>query len=243
MSSFFHLILTQPLFNALVFLYENITFQDFGFAIIGLTLLIRLILYPVFYKGLKNQTIMQKMQPEIKEAQNKHKGNREAQALALMEIYKKYNVSPFAPFLYLMIQLPILIAVYRVFLKGFTTETMTQLYSFIPAPEQIHTLFLGLIDITKTSIIIVILAVVAQYIQTRMSLKPRAAGPKNDPSSKMAGYMVYIAPLITLLFLMNLPSAIGLYWLTTAIFSIFQQQLINKRLANEDLGRIVNPEK
>ena len=108
MSNLFNLILTQPLINGLVLLYENITFQDLGLAIIGLTLLIRLLLYPVFYKGMKNQTMMQKMQPEIKEAQKKNKGNREAQALALMDIYKKHNVSPFAPFLYLLIQLPIL---------------------------------------------------------------------------------------------------------------------------------------
>jgi len=237
MAYLFNLILTQPLINGLVFLYENVTFQDLGIAIIALTIVIRLLLYPVFYKGLKNQTIMQKMQPEIKAVQKKHKGNREAQALALMEVYKKYNVSPFAPFLYLLIQLPILIAVYRVFLKGFSTETLAQLYSFMPQPEAINTLFLGLIDIGKTSIIIVALAVIAQYVQTKLSFKlaksRKTSKDDKDPASKMSSYMVYIAPLITLIFLLNLPSAIGLYWLTTAVFSIFQQHIINKKLSDD----------
>ncbi|PIR86858.1 MAG: hypothetical protein COU11_03320 [Candidatus Harrisonbacteria bacterium CG10_big_fil_rev_8_21_14_0_10_49_15] len=246
MSGIFNTFLTDPLFNALVFLFERVTFGDLGLAIILLTVFIRLVLYPVFYKGLKNQALMQKMQPELKEVQKKHKGNREEQATAMMALYKKYEVNPFSPFLYLLIQLPILFAVYRVFLQGFSEEAFTRLYSFMPQPEQLSTLFLGLIDVTKTSIIIVVLAVLAQYLQTRISLRPRLdkdgekSGKPKDASARMSQSMMYIVPAITLIFLLNLPSAIGLYWLTTAVFSIFQQRAINKRLYGQETSPITN---
>ena len=82
----FHTFLYQPLFNALVFLYEYVTFQDVGLAIIVLTLVIRLILYPLFYKSFHNQTVLQKLQPEIKRIQSSNKGNKEKQAQELLAL-------------------------------------------------------------------------------------------------------------------------------------------------------------
>lgn len=227
MSSIFHLVLTQPLFNLLVFLYKYVAFADLGVAIILLTIIVRLVLYPVFYKGLKSQMLMQKIQPHVQRAQQQHKNDKQKQAEVLMAIYREHKVNPFSSILYVFAQLPILIAVYHIFLKGLTTETFTDLYSFISAPLTVNTEFLGLIDVTKPSMLIVALAVIAQYVQSKTAM---AKSPATGQAAAMAKYMVYIGPLLTLLILPRLSAAIGLYWITTSVFSIFQQHLINKQL-------------
>lgn len=228
MAALFHLILTQPLFNLLVVLYKYVTFEDLGLAIIALTIIVRFILYPIFYRGLKSQMVMQKIQPEIAKAQEQHKGNKEKQALALMEVYKANKVNPFASMLYVFAQLPILIAVYRIFFHGLTTDSFSDLYSFISAPATVNHLFVGLLDITKPSMIIVIIAVIAQYIQSKTAMARNTA--TSGKASAMSRYMVYMGPVLTLLILPKLSAAIGLYWITSAVFSIFQQHLINKQL-------------
>src|SRR3989344_8721224 len=131
MGNFFNIILYQPLFNALVSLYNTVAFQDLGVAIILLTFVVRVILYPLFYHSFKNQTLMQKIHPEIQKIQHNHKGNREKQAQALMELYKQHKVNPFSGFFLILVQLPVLIVLYQLFLKGLNPETFTNLYSFI----------------------------------------------------------------------------------------------------------------
>lgn len=230
MGAFFNTILYQPLFNALVVLYKYVAFQDLGVAIILLTLIIRLILYPLFYHSFKNQTIMQRVQPMIQKVQHEHKDNKERQAQAIMEIYKQHNVNPFSGFLLILVQLPILIVLYRVFLNGLTADAFANLYSFITPPLQLNHTFLGLLDLSAKSILIVVLAAIAQYFQARLAL------PKGDSTSQSARVgksMAYVGPVMTVLILSNLASAIGIYWLTTSVFSIVQQLIINKKLNHD----------
>ena len=227
MGDFFHLILTQPLFNLLVVLYKYVTFGDLGIAIVLLTVIVRVILYPVFYRGLKSQMVMQKIQPEITRVQAENKGNKEKQATALMQVYKDNKVNPFSSMLYVFAQLPILIAVYRIFFHGLDASSFTDLYHFITPPTIINHLFLGLLDISKPSMIIVALAVVCQYWQAKTSMAKNAG---KGPASGMAKYMVYMGPMLTLLILPRLSAAIGLYWIATSLFSVFQQRLITKQL-------------
>ncbi|MBI2024524.1 MAG: YidC/Oxa1 family membrane protein insertase [Candidatus Harrisonbacteria bacterium] len=233
--SIFHTILYQPLFNALVFLYENIAFEDLGIAIILLTLIIRFILYPLFYKSFKNQTLMQKIQPEIKKIQHDHKDNKEKQAQAMIELYRRHKVNPFSSFLLILVQLPVLIVLYRLFLNGFSPEAFADLYAFVPQPAEINNFFLGLIDLQKRSILVVVLAVVLQYFQGRLSLPKKTS---DDPAAKVSRSMVVIGPVLTLVILTSLPAAIGVYWLASSAFSIVQQIIVNKKLRKEDDTRI-----
>jgi YidC/Oxa1 family membrane protein insertase len=226
MSTLFHLILTQPLFNLLVVLYKYVTFADLGLAIIALTIVVRFALYPIFYKGLKSQMVMQKIQPEITKAQQENKGDKEKQAKALMDVYKRNKVNPFSSILYVFAQLPLLIAIYRIFLQGLNEDSFKNLYSFVSAPEVVNHQFLGILDISQPSMIIVALAVIAQYYQSKTAMAKQTSAT----AAPMMKYMMYIGPLLTLLILPKLPAAIGLYWLTTSVFSIFQQLLINKQL-------------
>lgn len=222
----FQTIFVNPIFNLLILLYKYITFEDLGLAIIALTILIRLVLYPLFYKGMKGQSMMQKIQPEIKKVQETHKNDKEAQALALMNIYKENKINPFSSFFYILVQMPVLFAVYRIFRTDIVGQ-LKYLYTFITPPEMIHSISLGLIDMTQTSIIIVVLAAVAQYIQGKLSL----GANKNQQTAGFARYMVFLGPVITIMILPKFSAALGVYWLTTSVFSIFQQRIINKQIA------------
>jgi YidC/Oxa1 family membrane protein insertase len=235
MSGLFNTILYQPLFNGLVFLYKYVAFEDLGIAIILLTVVIRILLYPFFYKSFKNQTLMQRIQPHIRKIQHDHKDKREKQAQLLMAVYKEHKVNPFSGFLLILLQLPVLITLYQLFLGGFTPEAMSNLYSFITAPQTIHHSFLGLIDLQSRSILIVSLAAIAQYFQGRLAL-PKTTSDPQDPAAKIARSMVLVGPVLTVVLLFSLPSAIGLYWLVTSLFSIGQQLIINKQLNKNGNG-------
>lgn len=210
MKALFQYVLLDPLVAALRFLYDFVTFHDLGAAIIVLTIIVRLILYPLFHKSLKQQTKLRVIQPQVKRIQETHKHDREAQGKALLALYKEYGVNPFASFILLFVQLPILIALYQVFLY---------------LPEGFNASFLGLINLHEQSTIIVGVAAVLQYFLGVISV---GKGDPKDPALQMARNMIIIGPLLTVIVLYSLPSAVGLYWITTTVFSIIQQIYVNK---------------
>jgi YidC/Oxa1 family membrane protein insertase len=236
MGYLFNEILYRPLLNALIFLYNTAAFADLGIAIILLTILIRLVLFPLFYKGAKDQAIIQRLAPKIKEIQKNHKEDKQKQATAMMELYKQHKVNPFSGFLLLLAQLPILIALYWVFLKGVSEQSFNILYSFVSKPSVLDHYFLGFIDLSAKNIIVVVAAALVQYFQAKLSL-PKNNKPIKDlsPVERIGRQMVFIGPVLTLVILYNLPSAVGLYWLTTSLFSVIQQVIINKRIKNNEL--------
>jgi len=228
----FNLILYQPLFNALVLLYEYLPGQDFGIAVIVLTVLIRIIFYPLGVTAIKSQKALVELQPKLKEIQEKYKSDKEKQVKAMMELYQKEKINPFSGFLPLLIQLPILIALFQVFWKGFGPERMTLLYSFVPHPGQIDPTFLGILNLATPSIILAFFAGITQFIQTKMIT---SKAPKVKQKEGMAQFsdilqkqMLYFFPILTVFILWKLPAAIGLYWTVTTLFSIAQQYFILK---------------
>ncbi len=238
--SFYNTVLYQPLFNALILLYEYFPGHDFGIAIIVLTLLIRFALYPSSAQAIKSQEAMTRLQPKIKELQEKYKDNKEQQAKEIMELYQKEKINPFSGCLPLLIQLPILIALYQVFLKGFINGEMHFLYSFVPSPGIINPTFLGLLSLAEPSKILAVSAGVLQFFQSKMMVAKRSVSDKkkgNDMAQMMQTQMVYFFPFFTVLILWNWPSAVGLYWVTTSAFSIIQQYFVLKsqpQLAQEN---------
>ncbi len=238
MGAFFHTILYQPLLNALIFLYNTVAFEDFGLAIIFLTIIIRLILFPVFQKSALHQKQMQDLQPKLKKLQDHHKGDKAKQAEAMMALYKEHKVSPFSGFLLLLIQLPILITLYQVFRKSLSPDFLTSLYSFVHAPGAINYSFLGLINLAEKNIIIVILAAAAQYFQAKLSLPKVQPGQNLTTAERMGKNMVYLGPALTGFILLSLPSALGLFWIVGSLFSIGQQIIINKEPNVGELAKL-----
>ena len=117
-------LLYYPLFNLMVFFYNIVPGQDIGVAIILLTLLVRIVLYPINNKSIKSQKRLQEIQPKMKELQNKYKEDKQKQAKKLMELYQKHKVNPLSGCLPLLLQFPILIALYHVFINGFKDESL-----------------------------------------------------------------------------------------------------------------------
>ncbi len=227
----FDLALYQPLFNALVLLYNYLPGHDFGIAIIVLTILIRFILYPISVKAFKSQKILQDLQPKLQEIQKKYKDDKEKQAKETLELYKKEKINPFSGLFLAIIQFPVLIALYRVFWKGLESSELVHLYAFIANPVNISAVFIGLIDLSKPNWIFAVLAGVLQYFQTKM-MTPKRVKTENKESEitqMMQTQMLYFFPFLTIIILISLPSAIGLYWITSGIFSIIQQYFILKK--------------
>mgnify|MGYP001560676822 FL=1 len=115
MKNLFHNLLYQPILEALIFIYKYIAFHDLGFAIILLTVFIRFLLLPLFHRGAKDQTKIQRLQPLVKKIQQDHKDDKEKQTRALLDLYKEHCINPFSSILLLIVQLPVLIALIRFF--------------------------------------------------------------------------------------------------------------------------------
>ncbi len=248
MTELFHTLLYQPLMNILIFLYQVVPGNDFGVAIIILTALIRLALYPLSAKGIRSQKAITELQPRIKEIQEKYKEDKEKQVKEVLEVYKEAKVNPFSGFVPLLIQLPVLIALYRVLWGVQSGEFATVLYGFISFPGEINSVFLGFIDLAKVGIfdtngattplfgnmLIIFGAGVAQYFQMKMVMaqkpqpkkKKKKSDPATDMAEKMQKQMIYFLPFFTIFILFKLPLAIGLYWLASTLFSLVQQHFI-----------------
>jgi len=232
--NFFHVVLYQPLFNLLVFLYNYLPGHDFGLAIIVLTIIIRVILYPLSVKAVKSQRSLQKLQPQIQEIQKKYKNDKEKQAKETLDLYKKEKINPFSGLFLALIQLPILIALYQVFWNGLNPDALSILYNFVLNPGSINPLFLHLINLSKPNMILAVLAGLVQYFQTKMLTPKSVAG--NSAKDKTADFsvvmqkqMLYFFPVFTVIILIGLPSALGLYWTVSGLFSIVQQYVIFKK--------------
>ncbi len=240
-SAFFNIIIYQPLFNALIFLYEHLPIMDFGVAVIALTVLIRLVLYPLGTQGIKAQKALSEIQPKMKEIQEKYKNDREKQGKEMMLLYKKEKINPLAGCLPILIQLPIIIGIYqvfRVFQDGLSATELEVLYSFIPSPEIIgNPSFLGIIDLASSNIYLAFIAGILQFFQMKMMLsnqqltgsnqvsKDKKQDQMSQFSNMMQKQMLYFFPVFTVVILWTLPSAIGLYWITFTLFAIIQQYL------------------
>lgn len=235
-SELFRTILYQPLFNTLIVLYQTIAIQDLGLAIILLTILVRIILYPLFHKSAKHQRITQQLQPEVNKLKKAHKDDKEKQTKAIMALYQENQINPLTPFLLLLLQLPALFALYRLFVGGISNESFSLLYSFVSVPDNITQTLFGLFSLTETYLPIVILTAAAQFIQGRLAIARMSKQPKQKEQNQMekiAKTTTFIGPVIALVILMRLPAAVAVYWLTSTIFSIIQQIIVNKAVHKE----------
>lgn len=230
LASIFNTILYQPLFNTLIFLYTTIPGHDFGISIIILTIIIRIILYPLLVKSIRSQKVLQDLQPKIEEIQKKFKNDQEVQTKEIFAIYKKEKINPFSGLFLALLQLPILIALYQVFWHGFDPQQLQNLYSFIRNPGEINHLFLSFIDLSKPNIYIAFIAGITQFFQTKMLFKKNTKkGDAADFSKILQNQTVYMLPLFTIFILWSLPSALGLYWATSSVLSIIQQYVVLKK--------------
>ncbi len=221
-------LLYRPLLNILFFLYGLLPFHDIGLAIILLTLLVRLLLLGPTVKTIRHQKRLSALQPKVDALKQQHGKDKERLAKELMELYKQEKVNPLSSCLPLLIQLPLLIALYRVFQVGLSVPPDGLLYSFVQRPMSISPLFLGAMDLAKPNIILVLITAVVQYLQMRMLPATAALSPSTTPESErqsklMNTQMQLLGPILTLVIGLRLPSALILYWLVSTLFQLGTQ--------------------
>ncbi|MDP3764726.1 MAG: YidC/Oxa1 family membrane protein insertase [bacterium] len=228
----FNEFLYRPLFNLLVFLYNTIPGSDIGLAIIAVTAIVKLVFWPLTGKAVKSQRALQEIQPKIKEIQEKYKDNKEEQSKKLMAFYKENKVNPMSGCLPLLVQIPILIALYQVFLKGFDPNSLSDLYSFVNNPNVIDPMFFGFVNLALPNSVLAILAGVSQFFQAKMTMPKNSKLPNAPKASDeyitqaITKQTLYFLPVFTVLISWKLPSGLALYWVVTTLFTLLQQYVI-----------------
>lgn len=223
-------ILFKPLLNLLIAIYNFLPWHDLGLAIIVVTIIIRLLLYPLAHKALKSQRAMQKLQPQINKLREEHKADKNAQAQKLMEFYKQNKINPLGSCLPLLLQLPIIFALYQVFRVGMNVDSLNQLYAFVARPEVLNAKFIGLISLTQSNVYLAVLAGAFQFWQSKMitpkTAKTKSKDPLGDMSGMLSKQMLYFMPVMTVFIGFSLPAGLTLYWVVTTLFAIGQQYLL-----------------
>ena len=267
----FTTLIVQPIFNLLVLIYALLPGHNFGMSIILFTIVVRLLMWPLVKKQLRQVKVMREIQPELKRIKAAAKGNRQQESLMMMELYKERGINPFGTIGVLLLQLPILIGLYlglqRVIkdpsqIESFAYPVLQHLPWMQHLAQNIHqfdaTLF-GIVDLTRAALgpngvywpamLIVVGSAVAQFYQSkqlspatkdsrklREILRDSAQGKQADQSeisAATARSTRFLLPALILLFTVNIPSALALYWLVSGLAALVQQTIILREDTSE----------
>jgi len=221
----------------LVFFISVAPWGDIGVAVIVLTLLVRGVLFPLSHKSTKSQVKMREIEPEIKALKEKHKDKQE-QSKKIMELYQKHGLNPFSGCLFVLVQMPVIIALYWVFFRGLSAGfDESALYSFVVAPETYNFYFLGFIDMLGKSFLLAGAAGISQYFQMALSVPKLEAdvsriGKGNLQEDLMKSFnlqMRYGLPVFVFVISYTISAAVALYWLTSNLFSVAHELYVRKK--------------
>ncbi len=233
MSFLYHTFFFDPLYNALVLLFKVFPWIDAGVVVILLTVLVRLIIFPLSRKAVLTQVKMNEIGPDLAKIKEKYKDRTEEQARLTLALYREKGVNPFSGILVIVIQIPIILALYQMFLH-LPEINSSLLYSFVAMPEDINTSFLGVLDITAKSAFLALLAAISTFFQFQISAKgqtsPKGNSFSDNLTRSMQTQMKYFFPVIIFLISYRISGAIALYWLTTNLFSIGQEIFVRRKL-------------
>jgi YidC/Oxa1 family membrane protein insertase len=233
----FHTFFYEPIYNLLVLVLTYIPLHDIGAAILVVTLIVKIILTPLNLSALRSQYIMKRIEGEMNELKKEHKSSPQEASKKMMELYKREKVNPFASLFVIIIQIPIIFALYKVFSNGLHADP-NSLYSFIHFPENLHTLAFGLFDVTEKSIVIAVLAGLSSYIlarrQTQMMVSKRKEGEdetfQDQFMKSMRIQLLYVLPVIIIFSAAILPSALGFYWFINNVVTYGQDIYMKNKL-------------
>ncbi len=234
----FHTFLIDPFYNAFIFLIGIMPSGDVGLAIIAMTIIIRLIFYPLFASNIRTQMGMQALQGELDEINTKYKNDAQERGRLTMDLFRKHKVRPVSAFLSILVQIPVFIGLYYAFFnEGLDPIATNLLYSFVHVPETLTTTFLGFLDLLAVhNIPIAVLTAVLQYMVVRFSLT-RMGTPKNaakrtekdraqDIQRQM---MLYFLPALMGVVSYTVPAAVGVYFIAGSLFSLAQEWIIQRQ--------------
>lgn len=223
----FHTVFYRPILNGLLFLTSVVPFHDLGLSLILLTLAIRALMFPLSHKMLKTQHVMKKIEPEIKKIRGQKK-SKEEEAREIMWLYKEHGIDPFSWMLVFFIQLPLIIALYQVFLKGLPFRP-EEVYSFLTIPTNINSVFLGIISLNAPSKFIAALAGISQFIQVKLAVPPGQKPSRDDMGAAIQKQMMYVFPVMIFFLGFSFPAAVSLYWTIMNVFAIIHEAIVRRR--------------
>lgn len=235
----FNTLLVNPMFNLLAGLYAFV--HDFGLAIVLLTIIVRGLIWPLVTKQLHSQRALQELQLELQRIKTQAAGDRTLEGQLTMELYKEREINPFASFLPLIIQLPIFFALFIVLrdivkpgeiahIAYEPVKHLSAIADIISGKAAFHPTLFNLIDLTKPSPLLALLAGIAQFVQTKQ-LTPKHQ--TKDSQAQIMGAMTYMFPALTFFVGLSLPAALSLYWTTASLMAILQQYLVLKQDVRE----------
>ena len=240
MITLWNLIFYKPLYNALFFLVDVVPNNSLFIAVVILTIIVRLIISPLSLKAIKTQLKTKLLAPKLKEI--KKIEDKQEQAKKTLELYKEHGVNPFSSFALILIQLPIILALYWVFRDGGIEVDPSILYSFVQEPMTIVKDSFGL-DLTQKSLILAFLTGLTQYIylSTASTMKKdesvQASGTEQEKMMQMVQQsMKYMMPVMITIFAYIIGGAVALYWVTSNIFMIAQERYIQAKLKKNPIS-------
>jgi len=192
----------------LVFVHTHIV-GNWGLAIIVMTLVLRLALFPLTYKSIKSSLGMRKLKPEIDVINAKYKDDAQQKNLAMMELWRKNGVNPFGGCLPQLVQMPVWFAMYT------TLQTAVEMY---------HTKFLWFMDLSAPDKFYILPIVLGAFMILQQRIMPQQPGM--DPMQQKM--MMYVMPGVFTVMMLFLPAALGIYMLTNSVLGITQQLVIEK---------------
>lgn len=230
----------EPIYNCLVFFIDIVRNHDVGIAVIATVVFVKVLLLPLSIRVAKMQKTMREIEPRLRETKEKFKDDREKQALALMEVYREAKLNPFSSIFLIFIQIPIIFALYFSVYSGGGIKlpeiNVDILYSFVSIPTEVNMFFLNLVDISGKSLLLAILAGLAQYLQVKMILPPlQPRDPSKEPDFKdelvanMQMSMRYFMPVLIAIISYTLSAIIALYFLVSSLMAIAQEMYIKKK--------------
>jgi YidC/Oxa1 family membrane protein insertase len=234
-GSLFNTLIFQPFYNGLILLINLLPFLDAGVIVIIFTIIVKIILLPLSVKASKSALQMKSIEKDLNVIKEKYKDNKEEQTKQTIEYYKVNNINPFAGIFVLLIQLPIIIGLYRVFLtSGLPKINNLLLYHFVTAPADgsINMVFLHLTNIAQKSLWLALIAGATTYFQISLSAgsQPNTGkGTQNDIARAMTTQMKYFFPILVVFISYSISGALALYWITSNVFSIAQEMWIKKK--------------
>jgi len=221
-----YLIIGNPILNVLIAL-SHLLYGSFGLAIIALTIIVRLVSWPLTKRQLNSTKALQNMQPKIQELQKKYGKNKQKIQQEMMKLYKEAGVNPLGCIWPMLIQLPIWIALYQAILKALATtpenllDLAHRLYSWDIVNQAIplSSMFLGFDLGSNNNFILAIVVGGTMWLQQKMTQAP-AVDPRQQSTSRM---MLLMMPLMFGFITLMVPSGLALYWVTSNIIGIVTQ--------------------
>jgi YidC/Oxa1 family membrane protein insertase len=241
----------QPLitvFEAVLKFFHNDVGAGWGLSIVLLTVVIRLVLVPLTVKQFKSMQALQRLQPQMKEIQAKYKQDKQRQQQEMMKFYKENNVNPLSSCLPLVAQLPVFISLFYMLRKDLRDNICPSVQTAYRAAKHLgksatvactkgpqgahasgaaHAGFLFIKDLTNNATGVTLIVLILLYVGTQLASTMMMSSPMMDPTQRK---LMMFMPLIFVLFIVNFPAGVIVYWVTTNSWTMLQQFVVKRRL-------------